>query len=322
MAVVDAAYRARALQFHPDIAGADSTAKMQQVNWARDELRRDLTGWRERVLREQAARQVIRVPSSKATPAQSSNGSVAPSTALGWVQVAPQVLILSGVVGASAYFRASGAQRADSIRVRFRTSSPVEVSRISDDGAGATFAIRITSLPTFTGDDSFVEPVEVNAPGLLPNSVFVSIQPMSSAALSQQYPTERIAPARHASADARVSFGKYKGRTFQEVGLMEPSYLEWMLRDGAGSVVEQECARLALGLPAGLPLPPAGRGQKRLGAKTPKRRRGALPQASASAPEPLPSPLTPPIQAARPVRALPDPTRPTGLLGMIRKLLG
>jgi hypothetical protein len=61
-----------------------------------------------------------------------------------------------------------------------------------------------------------------------------------------QWSRERFAAPIHASAHARIAFGKHKGRTFKEIALQEPEFLEWMLREGVGTVDQRECAESAL----------------------------------------------------------------------------
>ena len=66
---IRAAYRALAKEYHPDVRrgmpGEDTTQRMAELNWAFEELERDLTGWRERLRDGDGAEQVegSRVPS-------------------------------------------------------------------------------------------------------------------------------------------------------------------------------------------------------------------------------------------------------------------
>jgi len=164
--------------------------------------------------------------------------------------VDPQVIIMSGVVGTRAMFtaRAAGAP-SSGVKSRVSVGAPIRIERVADDGVSATFAVTLESIPAFEGDDSFIVPLEIRSTGFFSNSVFVSIQPMSSAVLRQEYTGERIAPPRHASAGARIHFGMHKGRTFAEIAIENPGYLEWVIRENAGGTVVCECARLALGRP-------------------------------------------------------------------------
>ena len=60
--VIRAAYRALAKEYHPDvrrgIPGEDTTQRMAELNWAFEELNRDLAGWRERLRDGDGAEQV------------------------------------------------------------------------------------------------------------------------------------------------------------------------------------------------------------------------------------------------------------------------
>ena len=59
---IRAAYRALAKKYHPDVRrgmpGEDTTQRMAELNWAFEELNRDLTGWRERLRDDDGAEQV------------------------------------------------------------------------------------------------------------------------------------------------------------------------------------------------------------------------------------------------------------------------
>ena len=59
---IRAAYRALAKEYHPDVRrgmpGEDTTQRMAELNWAFEELNRDLTGWRERLRDDDGAEQV------------------------------------------------------------------------------------------------------------------------------------------------------------------------------------------------------------------------------------------------------------------------
>jgi DnaJ domain len=60
--VIRAAYRALAKEYHPDIRrglpGKDTTRRMAEINWAFEELNRDLADWRERLRDGDGAEQV------------------------------------------------------------------------------------------------------------------------------------------------------------------------------------------------------------------------------------------------------------------------
>ena len=246
-AVVDAAYRALARLYHPDVAGGDSTQRMQEINWARDELARDPADWRRRVAEPKPparARPTVGEPAPYA--------SSAPTVPLEWVDVEPQVIFLSGIVGAETRFsaRAYGVTPAE-IRARVPISAPVLLKRQAHEGSIARFSVAVSEVPQFPGADAYVLPIEIHAPGYSPNRVFVSIQPVTPETVSQTYSPGRIASPRHASADAIVHFGQHKGRTYTQVALENPEYLEWMIANNVQGRIPCECARLALG--SGLP---------------------------------------------------------------------
>ncbi len=55
--VVRASYKALARKYHPDLSpGANATRKMQELNWANDELERDLAGWKRRLSEQKDVR--------------------------------------------------------------------------------------------------------------------------------------------------------------------------------------------------------------------------------------------------------------------------
>jgi hypothetical protein len=102
-----------------------------------------------------------------------------------------------------------------------------------------------------------------------------------------------------------MPFGKHKGRTFKEIAVEEPEYLEWMLGEGAGSLTERECAQMALGeLKGGYSLPAAKRRATR------KQISGRRLQSYDAAPPPTPT-----------YQSLPDPARPGGIWDRLKGLL-
>jgi hypothetical protein len=300
LVVINAAYKALARRYHPDmnpgVPAAELNRKMSELNWAKEELERDLEGWRARIRvaeEEGAARPDSGSGSTRQRPpgeGASVPRSGAPS---GVVRAEPEVVALAGRRGSTASFTASAAGLPPSqIRARFKQGC-IEVQRLEGKGDSALFAVKV--VEDFASDlpDNAIEIVEVIAPGFVGSKVFVSIAPVSQAILSQQYGT-RIAPPRHASPESRISFGKHRGRKFQEIAVEEPGYLDWMLREGAGSRIERECARMAL-----------------------DRLRGGkwLPQD-----ERRPRYAVRPGRAARPARALPDPNRPGGIWAAVKAL--
>lgn len=284
---------------------------MQAINWARQELARDLTGWRLRVTESRADRVVV---TAHQPPVTDIRGHETPAVLLEWVEVDPQVLILSGVVGTTALFRARATGAASrEIRARLPTSAPIDLVRAVDASDVVTFEVRLTRTPTFQGDDSFVVGIDLIANGYSPNRVFVSIQPMSASVIAQGHPSGRIAPPRHASASARVHFGQHKGRTYAEVALENPGYLEWMIENNIQGRIPVACARLALGYQ---PDRVVGTGDRTAAGavSSPTSVHRAPLTGSASQQPSVSSPSEP--------RALPDPNRPRGLLGFVRGILG
>ena len=158
----------------------------------------------------------------------------------------------------------------------------------------------ISTAVSFTGSDNAVFQIQLVSELEYSNSVFVSVTPVTTPIVQQHYPTGRIAPARVASRDQRVSFGKHKGRTYAEVALEEPGYLKWMLREGAGSVIERQCATLALDL--GIDHLPPDPAASRIRIQPPS-------DSWSSASE---------IPIAKSPLALPDPDRKRGVLNAIR----
>lgn len=298
--VVTAAYKALARKYHPDLnpglSHAEFTRRMVELNWAKEELARDLDGWRRRVSKQ---------PTEEVPREDALTRAASPLYDRSAVEVKPQVLIIPGKRGSTAVFEASvqGAS-SSSIRARFK-STCIDVQRLPPGSDCARF--RVAVIDDFTSDlrDNAIETIEVVAPGCV-NKVFVSIAPVSKSVLSQEY-GGRIAPPRHASYNAHISFGKHRSRTFQEIALEEPEYLNWMLREGAGSRIERDSARLALNLLGRGALmetraepPPLIGGQRR----GPRER--SLPATA--------------IEPARTSKALPDPRRPGGFWDKVASL--
>ncbi len=319
---VHAAYRARAREHHPDVAGPRSTTRMAEINWAYTELQRDLAGWRAGTRNSATGGELV--PWRKDGLDSGSSGTR--DVALGWVAVKPQVVILSGVAGASEVFAATArGVAASDLRARVPATSPIELSRERETKDTVWFRATISGPLTFEGEDALIVPITLLAPGYWSNQAFVSIQPMSESVVSQAYPKDRIAPARHPGVTQRLSFGKHKGRTFEDVALEERGYLEWMIGEGAGSKIERECAALALGRkPESVLTPP----------RIPTRESAAARSISASdrrTPPALPARRSPARRstAARSVSApsrntpptLPDGRGDQGILGAIKRLL-
>ncbi len=242
--VIDAAYRAKARLYHPDrnleSSPHELNQKMAGINWAKEELDHDLDGWKQRVK--------SRVRNTDTSATQPSSAYV-----IAFAEVQPQVLNLAGRRGSTARFsvRAVGIDSQD-IRARFKEGL-IDVNRVQNIGQSVEF--QVTVMEDFPSDmsDNAVEAIEIKLQDKTINTVFASIAPINESILAQQYGA-KIAPPRHASLDARIAFGRHRGRTFREIALEDPGYLSWMLREGAGSRIEQECARLGLNLSGGIPL--------------------------------------------------------------------
>lgn len=211
---------------------------MKAANWARDELRAKHDYWA--ALAGHTSSDAARPRSSPETVRDA--GVSRPKA---WIAVTPQVLFMTGIVGMSGRFRATCPGIASVIRARF--SGPIDIIRISETEFQVEYLVQLTSVPDFDGGDAHVIQVEIRADGYLTNSVFVNITPHLSEVVSQTYDSGRIAPARVVAVTQRLSFGKHKGRTYQQVAIEDPSYLKWMLEEGAGSKIEQQCASAALG---------------------------------------------------------------------------
>ncbi len=291
LVVVDAAYRALARKYHPDlnpgVSADELNRKMALINWAKEELERDLAGWRGRV---GSAR-----PGRKPNRNERSSARRSPTTHPVAVTVEPPVISLAGKKGSQATFRVHGdGLAAEDLKVRFREGM-IDVARRAPIGGAAVFAV--TLVEDFPSDmsDSAVETIEVLGPGAVSVKTFVTITPISPSVLNQQY-GGRVAPPRHASDNARISFGKHRTRTFYEIAVEDPGYLEWMLREGAGSYIERQCAQMALA---------RVRGSYTLSPRRRSQTRRALPKRARQADPP----------------ALPDPTKPKGLWGTIKALV-
>jgi len=305
--VINAAYKALARRYHPDmnpgVASTELEARMRDLNWARDELARDLAGWRSRhantrTTNGSSSDQTRRWGATTTEPA----ASHAP---LGTgIVVDQQVLFLTGYHGAHASFRASAAGRhGDDIRARCQ-DGVIDVERLESNASGVRFRVRVRQDFTAPLSDSMVEMIDLVAQGCEGSRVFVSVQPLTADALAQRPVAGRIAPPRHASPGARISFGKHRGARFREVAVVEPGYLQWMLREGAGSAIEQQCARLALEeIDDRVTLPHGGRAPR---------------ERVHSAPVPNSAPVREPSQPL----ALPDPNRPGGLFRALKGMFG
>lgn len=298
LVVVNAAYRALARQYHPDmkpeVSAAELNRRMIELNWAKEELERDLEGWRKRARRQQVDssgdKRTAHAGGASGTRATSGAHAASPGSV---VRPEPEVLFLRGLRGSTAEFKVSATGLSPAqVRVRFKVGV-IEIQRLQPEGSFARFEVTVNEDFASDVPDNAVEVVDVFATGHLGGKVFVSVAPINPYVLSQRH-GGRVAPPRHASAKARISFGKYRARTFEEIAVEEPGYLRWMMREGAGSRVERESAQMALDrLKGGLWLPP--------------REKGAHPAVRTSHKE-------------QGLAALPDPARPGGLLHLLKGL--
>jgi hypothetical protein len=209
----------------------------------------------------------------------------------------PQLINVFGRKGASSIFRAYGpGVGPDAIHVRFKTNAGIDVQRRGSEGNMAVFTVTvIDDFPSDLGEPS-LERLEVFAEGFGSSPSFVMVTPVSQAILDQEYGSRRVAPTQFVSAQARISFGKHRGKKFSQIAVEEPGYLEWIVREGAGSRLERESAKTALD-------------QAR---STASRARYASSTLSDSS---IPKGSTPSQPAS-----LPDPNRKSGIIDSIRSL--
>lgn len=248
---IEFAYRAKARMYHPDVAGPAGADEMKAINWARDELRRDPDEWR-RLAAVRRNRAIIVSPRKQRTGGSSARHatSAVESTTVrrfDWLEVSPQVLFFAGIAGVSGDFSVWPHEATSRVKIkaRIRSEYPVEVQRMHSTGQRSTFRATFTTNLE-KGHDASVFEIELTADGVVSNRVFIVATPIS---VADQVPHQgRIAPARIVDTTQRISFGKHKGRMFSQVAIEEPSYLRWMLREGAGSVIERQCAATALGI--------------------------------------------------------------------------
>lgn len=297
--VVNAAYKALARKYHPDmnpdVSPEELNKKMAKLNWAREQLEKDIEGWRKRVTHQAPTPKGRRTQNgaSGSRPSEAQAQSSVVGMPEGIVQAEPPVVVLQGRKGSASQFKAwAEGLSASQIRARFKPGS-IDVQRLSSSSSRAEFGVTVVEDFPSDVEDNAIETIELRAPGFITAKVFVSIAPISQTVLAQVY-GKRVAPTRHISVSARISFGKHRGRPFREIAVEEPGYLEWMLREGAGSRVERECARLALAELRGRTILKPG-------------------------PRIRPDILKGPTQSPQPF-SLPDPKRPGGLWEVIKAL--
>jgi hypothetical protein len=297
LVVITAAYRALARRYHPDlnpdVSANGLNRRMIELNWAKEELERHLEGWRKRSRSRGTESFDARTAHTGTTKRTKTSSRTTGTTLGGMVRPDPEVVFLRGVRGSSVEFRvAATGVSPEEVRARFK-SGVIDVRRLEPQVGFARFEVMV--IEDFASDlsDNVVEIIDVVASGHQGGKLFVSVAPISPRVLSQKR-GDRVAPTRHATSKARISFGKHRARTFEEIAVEEPGYLRWMMREGAGSRIERESAQMALEeLKGGLRLPPRQR-RAQSAIRTEREPKGFA--------------------------ALPDPARPGGLLQILKGL--
>jgi hypothetical protein len=179
--VVQAAYRALARKYHPDlnpaVGQAELNKRMTEINWAKHELEVDLRGWRQRQTSSADSAASARSTASQ-TPTGTSASRVRPQQPPGTITVSPPVVHLPGRAGASGTFEASAVSLSPGeLRARFRQSGNIRLTRVS--GADGRAQFRVEVVEDFHQDvlDSLVETIEVRASGYMSSKVFVWLAP-------------------------------------------------------------------------------------------------------------------------------------------------
>lgn len=295
--VVIAAYKALARKYHPDVNPGVSpetlTKRMVELNWAKEELERDLAGWasRSRPSERASTGSTSRVDADAQPTAHPTS---APANTMS-VNVSPQVVSIAGIAGASASFAVTGSGVSpDRIRARFEPDS-FDLSRYDATIGEVVYTVKMLKDLSPETDDVFVEQVDILVDGQPSAKAFISIAPVTSTVMAQDYGA-RVAPSAHVSVDAKIAFGKHRSRTFRHIAVHEPGYLEWMLGVGAGTLIEQQCAQLALAT--------VGR-HMALPSRSETRSTGSLPRERRN----------------QPVRDIVEKPKTTGLWGAIRALI-
>jgi curved DNA-binding protein CbpA len=140
--VIDAAHRAMARQYHPDlnpgVALPNLNARMVRINWARDQLKTNYDYWYRQppgrgraTAGRQSASGTARsecATDGRAPTIHEHTDSEIPSQHLGVVTVHPTLLNLTGRKGSRGQFEASaGTTRAADIRARFSKSALIDL---------------------------------------------------------------------------------------------------------------------------------------------------------------------------------------------------
>ncbi len=227
--VSKAAYRALTKKFHPDMnprsLADECHRKMLELNWAMDALAQGSNRWASSDADERGA-------------SADDSGRKVPS-----IVVEPRLIKLRGSPGTAKLFTATAGGIAPArIRARFYAKSWITIQRLDSNRSIARFSVSVNKEFRSRDSEAHDEVIEVSASGAQTAHVFVVISPL----LAQEYDGRRIIPTREARADAIISFGKHKGRTFSDVAHDDPRYLEWVVNREAGTELERESARMAL----------------------------------------------------------------------------
>jgi len=170
-ALIATAYKALVRKYHPDAnPGMDSREAnrlMAELNWAMEELERDLPGWREK-----AARRFL--PRPAVIRADSSTSQWPPPNALAvrqLLEVTPHAIWLSERRPSAILTARAPALPPEEVRVRF--GSGLDVARLPADGDRSVFQVSLRQAPA---DQLAIETLEVVAVGFSSQPVFVAIE--------------------------------------------------------------------------------------------------------------------------------------------------
>ena len=181
--VITAAYRALAKKYHPDVIGAGaSQARMRELNWARDELQRDLAGWRARVAQPPPPPRgrTASAPPRPPTKQEGAQRRTRRTESLG-VTVQPSFIFLEGRRGASATVKAYADDvPRGAITARFRRGV-IDVTRAEDNASGSTFLVTVVADLPADAPGPTVERVSFRAPGNAGAVVRITVTPVQHA---------------------------------------------------------------------------------------------------------------------------------------------
>lgn len=186
--LIAAAYKALVRRYHPDanpeLDPREATRAMAEINWAMDELARDLEAWREKASR----RFLPRVTLSRA---DSNSRAWPPANALAVRQlldVTPHAIWLSERRPSAILTTRAPALPPEEVRVRFGTG--LNVARLPADGDRAVFQV---SLRHASGSRLTLEKLDLVAPSFPDHRMFVTIE-------------QRHGPSAHGAASADAWF--------------------------------------------------------------------------------------------------------------------